>query len=173
MSDRLQQAVDRWLRAEGDSNGVSDRTLRRVFRALPTPPLSAGFTERVMLGAGFPTRRPAGAPLAWRIALVGALTLAAAAVAAAPKIALGLMSRISAGDVLRFAAGAVVETCQRLAEGLAVWQTINSIGETFTQVLSTPPILAALLVAMLLSAGGLRMLHGLLAIDRRSENARA
>lgn len=173
MNRRLHHAVNRWLRSERDEDEASDRALRRVFQALPAPPLPAAFTERVMFGAGFAAPRRVAAPLAWRIALVVALGVAAVATAAAPKVVFGLLRRISPGDVLRFAAGAVVETCQRLAEGLAVWQTISSIGETFSEVLSTPPILTALLLATLLSAGGFRMLHGLLAIDRRSENARA
>ena len=56
---------------------------------------------------------------------------------------------------------------------LAVWQTANSIGTTVAEVLSTPPILTAMLAASLLSAGGLRLLHGLRAIDRRRDDARA
>ena len=172
MKRRIHNAVDRWLRAERDAPEGSDKALRRVFEALPVPSLPADFTERVMLGAGLTAPRRV-APIGWRIALVAALTVAAAATATVPSVALGVWSRISAGAVLRFAAGAVVETCQRLAEGLAVWQTVSSIGETFADVLSSPPILAFLLAATLLSAGGLRMLHGLLAIDRRSENARA
>ncbi len=165
--------MNRWLRSERDADGVSDRALRRVFQALPAPPLPAAFTHRVMLGAGLELPRRAAAPLAWRIALAVALGLAALATAAAPRFVLGLLRQISPGDVLRFAAGAVVETCQRLAEGLSVWQTVSSIGATFSEVLSTPPILAFLLAATLLSASGFRMLYGLLAIDRRSENARA
>jgi hypothetical protein len=169
---RLHLAVRRWLRIESADGAGSDRALRRVFRALPAPPLGAGFADRVMLAAGLAPRR-ATAPLAWRLALGGALTLAAAAAAVAPTIAFGLLRRVSPGDLLQLAASAVVETCQRLGEGLAVWQTVNSIGEIFAEVLSTPPILTALLAASLLSAGGLRLLHGLLAIDRRSDNARA
>ena len=172
MSRRLQHAVSRWLGAEAEAPEASDRALRRVFEALPEPRLPAGFAERVMLGAGLVAPRPA-APMGWRIALGAALAVAAAATAMVPSVALGLWSWISAGDVLRFAAGAVVETCQRLAAGLAVWQTVSSIGETFAEVLSSPVILTALLAATLLSAGGLRMLHGLLAVDRRRENARA
>jgi hypothetical protein len=173
MSRRLHRTVDRWLRAESATTDDSDTGLRRVFQALPAPRLPDGFTDRVMLGAGLELPRRATAPLAWRMALGGALALSAAAAATAPKIAFGLIRQVSAGDILRVVAGAVVETCQRIAEGLAVWQTIDSVGETFAQVLSTPSILAALLAATLLSAGGFRMLHGLLAIDRRSENARA
>ena len=172
MSRRLHQAVNRWLRAERDATDDSDAGLRPVFQALPAPRLPDGFTERVMLGAGLAPPRRATAPLTWRIAVGGALVLSAAAAATAPRIALGVMSWISPGDVFRFVAAAVVETCQRLAEGLTVWQTVNSIVETFGDVLSAPSVLTALLAATLLSAGGLRMLHGLLAIDRRSENAR-
>ena len=173
MSRRLQRAVNRWLRAETVASEDSDRALRRVFRALPAPPLPAGFAERVMLGVGLAAPRRAPVPLAWRVALAGALTLGAGAVATAPGIVLGLLGRITPGDLLRLAATAVVETCQRLAEGLAVWQAASSIGGTFAEVLSGPWILTALLAAMLLSASGLRMLHGLLAVDRRRENARA
>ena len=172
MSRRLHQAVNRWLRAERDAQAASDRPLRRVFEALPAAPLPAGFADRVMLGAGLAAPRHV-APMGWRVALGAALTLAAAATATVPSIALGLWSRVSTGDVLRFAAGTLVETCQRLAEGLVVWQTVGSIGETFAAVLSSPPILTALLAATLISAGGLRMLHGLLAVDRRHENVRA
>ena len=173
MSRRLHRAVNRWLRGERAADEASDRSLRRVFQALPAPPLPAGFTDRVMLGAGIAAPRRTVTPLAWRSALVAALIVAAAATATVPGVALGLLRRISPGDVLRFAAGALVETCERLAEGLAVWQTAGAIGGTFAEVLSTPSILTALLAATLLSAGGLRMLHGLLAVDRRRENARA
>lgn len=166
MSRRLHRAVDRWLRAERAGGELSERRLRRVFQALPAPRLPAGFADRVLLAAGLTPRR-AALPLAWRLAAVAALAIAAAATATVPGFALGLLRQITPGDVLRFAATVVVETCQRLAEGLAVWQTVDSIGETFAAVLSTPSILAVLMAATLLSAGGLRMLHGLLAIDRR------
>lgn len=174
MSRRLDKAVSRWLRYEDrDTAEAADAALRRVFKRLPEPPLPHGLADRVMLRAGLAAPRPAAAAMGWRIALVGALMLAAAAAAMAPRVGVGLLRLISPGGLIRFAATAVVETCQRLAEGLAVWQTVSSIGETLTEVLSAPPILAALLAATLLSAGGFRMLHGLLAIDRRSENVRA
>jgi hypothetical protein len=173
MNRRLHRAVKRWLRAESAEAAGSERALRGVFRALPAPPLPAGFAERVLLAAGLEPARRAVTPLGWRLALAGALTMAAAAVAAAPTIVAGLIGRITTGDLLRFAAGAVVETCQRLAEGLAVWRTAGSIGDTFAEVLSAPWILTAMLAATLLSAGGFRMLHGLLAVERRREDARA
>ncbi len=171
MNRRLYRAVNRWLRAEGAEAAGSERALRGVFRALPAPPLPAGFAERVLLAAGLRPR--AATPLGWRLALAGALTLAAAAVATAPTIVVGLIGRITPGDLLRFAAGAVVETCQRLAEGLAVWRAAGSIGDTFAEVLSAPWILTVMLAATLLSAGGFRMLYGLLAVERRREDARA
>ena len=173
MSRRLDRAVNRWLAAEGAGAEGSERALRRVFRALPAPPLPVGFADRVMLGAGLAVPARRATPLVWRLALAFSLMVGALATATVPPVAYGFLSRVSAGDVLRFAANAIVESCQRLAEGLAVWQTVNSIGATFTEALSAPPILIALLAATLLSAGGFRMLHGLLAIDRRSENARA
>jgi anti-sigma factor RsiW len=174
MSRRLDKAVSRWLQDEHrDAAEAADVSLRRVFRALPAPPLPAGFADRVMLRAGLAPPPSAATPLGWRIALVGALILAAGAVATVPPVAFGVLRRFSLGDVIRLGAEAIVEVCQRLAEGLAVWQTINSIGGTLAEALSAPPILAALLTAALLSAGGLRMLHGLLAVDRRSENVRA
>lgn len=173
MSCRLDKAVRRWLRAELDADGASERALHGVFRALPTPRLPAGFADRVMLEVGLTPSRGAVAPLAWRIAVCTALAAAAAALAAAPDVARGLLRLVSPGDVLRLAAGIVVESCQRIAEGLAVWRAVNSIGETFVEFLSAPPILTALLAATLLSASGLRMLHGLLAVDRRSDDARA
>ncbi|MFQ5350306.1 MAG: hypothetical protein ACE5EG_07685 [Thermoanaerobaculia bacterium] len=172
MNRRLNKAVNRWLLAERGDSGDAETRLRRVFQALPAPRLPEGFAERVLSGTGL-MPQTAAAPLGWRIALGGALLLSAAAAAAAPRIVLGLMRWVTPGDVLRLAADAVVETCRRLAEGLALWQTANSIGDTFAEVLSTPAILTALLAATLLSAGGLRMLHGLLAVDRRRENARA
>ena len=165
--------MNRWLNAERDDAEGTERALRRVFAALPAPPLPAGFADRVMAGVGLVAPPRAATPMVWRLALAAALATAAMAVATVPPVAYGLLSRITTGDVLRLAANTVVEACQRLAEGLAVWQTVSSIGETFTEVLSAPPILIALLAATLLSAGGFRMLHGLLAIDRRSENARA
>lgn len=164
--------MNRWLRTERDSLESSERDLRRLFAALPAPPLPAGFADRVMLAAGLAATRPAVAP-GWRVALGAALTAAAAAATMVPTVVLGLWRQISTGDLLRFAAGVVVETCQRLAEGLALWQTLGSIGETFSAVLSSPPILMTMLAATLLSAGGLRMLHGLLAVDGRPENVRA
>ena len=172
MSRRLHRAVTRWLRAElADSQGA-EAGLRGVFRALPEAGLPQGFADRVMLAVGLaPARRPV--PLIWRIAAAVALLLSGAAAATTPRLASAVFGRISAGDLIRFASGALVETCERLAEGLAVWQAASSIGGTFAAVLSTPSILAALLAATLLSAGGFRMLHGLLAVDRRSENARA
>ncbi len=173
MSRRLHRAVNRWLGAERAAGGDSDTGLRRVFQALPEPRLPDGFADRVMLAAGLAPPKRVAAPLTWRIALAGALMLSGAAAATAPRVVAALVGRISPGDVIRFAAGALVETCQRLAEGLAVWQTANAVGETLTAALSSPSILTALLAATLLSAGGFRMLHGLLAVDRRSENARA
>ena len=169
---KLHRAVRRWLRAEDAAADGAGTALRGVFRALPAPPLGDGFTARVMLAAGLAPRR-AAAPLAWRLALGGALVLSAAATSVAPAIAWGVLRRISPADVLQLGATAVVETCQRLAEGLAVWHAASSIGTTLAEALSAPPILAALLAASLLSAGGLRLLHGLLAMDRRSDNARA
>ena len=173
MSRNLHRAVNRWLTAERDGAEGSERALRRVFAALPAPSLPAGFTDAVMARAGLAVPVRAATPMVWRLALAAALAAAAVAAATVPPVAYGLLSRITAGDVLRFAAGTVVEACQRLAEGLAVWQAFGSIGETFAGALSAPPILIALLAATLLSAGGFRMLHGLLAIDRRRENARA
>lgn len=173
MNRRLHRAVNRWLRTERGTSDGSEAGLRRVFEALPPPRLPAGFADRVMLGAGLAPPPRAAAPLTWRIGLVGAMMLAAVASATAPRLVSALAERISPGDLIRFAAGALVETCERLAEGLAVWQTVSSIGGTFASALSSPSILAALLAATLLSAGGFRMLHGLLAVDRRSENARA
>lgn len=173
MNRRLHRAVNRWLQAESGADAPSEEALRGVFQALPATRLPDGFADRVMLGAGLSAPRRVSFPLAWRTALVAALLVAGVAAATMPRFALGLLRQITAGDVLRLVAGAVVETCQRLAEGLAVWQTANSVGGTFADLLTSPPILTALLAAMLLSAGGLRMLHGLLAIDRRSENARA
>ena len=165
--------MNRWLRAETAAGGDAETGLRRVFEALPAPRLPVGFADRVLAGAGLAVPARAALPLGWRVALGGALVLAALALAAAPRVVAGLVSWVTPGDVLRLAATAVVETCQRLAEGLAVWQTASSIGDTLAAALLTPNTLAAMLLAMLLSAGGLRMLHGLLAVDRRSENAQA
>lgn len=173
MSRRLQNAVDRWLRAERAAAGGSERALRRVFRALPQPPLPAGFAARVLAGAGLAPRPRVAVPLAGRLGVGGALLLAATAAATAPRILAGVAGQFTAGDLLRLAAGAVVETCQRLAEGLALWQTASSIGGTFAEALSAPPFLAAMLAAILLSAGGLRMLHGLLAVEGRRDDVRA
>ena len=174
MSRRLHQTVGRWLREERrGAAAAADAALRRVFRALPAPAPSAGFVERVMVGAGLAPARPAPAALGWRIVISASLVLAAGAAAAAPGLALRLLRSVSPGALIRLGAEGVVETCQRLAEGLAVWQTLTSIGETLSQVLTAPPILAALLAATLLSAGGFRLLHGLLAVDRRAEDVRA
>lgn len=172
MSRRLHRAVDRWLHAESAAGGDSEAGLRRVFEALPAPRLPVGFADRVMAGAGLAVPAREAVPLVWRIAVAGALLLAAGTAAVAPRLVAGLVSQVTPGDLLRLAASVVVETCRRLAEGLAVWQTLSSIGDTFAEVLVTPYTLAALALAMLLSAGGLRMLHGLLAVDRRSENVR-
>ncbi len=171
MRNRLNEAVARWLGAEGGRGDAADAALRRVFEAWPLPSPSPGFVARVMAGAGLvPAPRPL--PLGWRVGLGLAMALAGAAAVVSPAVLAGLARLVSPADVAGLAAGTLVEVCQRLGEGLALWQALATLGRTVTEALSTPPVLAALLAASLMSAGGLRVLLSLSAVSRRSGDAR-
>lgn len=169
MSRRLHRAVRQWLAEERRGGAGAGRALGRVFEVLPPASPSPGFAERVMARAGL-TAAPAVVPLWWRIAVVGGTVLAAGSVVVGPALVGGLMRWLSAADLIGLAAGAVVETCQRLGEGLALWRTLGVVGRTVTDALSTPPLITALLAAALMSAGGLRLLHGLVTVERRNGN---
>lgn len=171
MSRRLRQAVDRWLADEARGAAAADEALRRVFLALPLPSPPVGFAARVMARAGL-APLPSSLPLVWRIGLVASMALAASALIVSPAVVAGVLRFVSAADVVGFAAGAVVETCQRFGEGLALWRTLGVVGRTVAAALSSPPLLATLLALSLMSAGGLRVLLALTVVPRRSGNVR-
>ncbi len=173
MIHRRKKALQSWLRDEKAGRlAAADAALRRLFRALPLPAPPAGFVDRVMAAAGL-APQPAWRPvLAWRLVLTAGLALAGGAAAIAPALTGAVLRRLSPGDLIGLGAGAVVETCRRFAEGLAVWETLGFVGGTIAEALSAPEVLAALAATSLLSAGGLRVLHGLLAVNRSSEHVR-
>lgn len=171
MRRRLSEAVERWLAVEAGGRRGADEALRRVFEAWPPPAPPPGFAARVMAGAGLAplTRHLA---LGWRIGLGLAMAMAAVAVMISPAILTGILRFVSPADLAALAAGTLVETCQRLGEGLALWQAFGTLGHTVMEALSTPPMLAVLLAASLTSAGGLRLLLALSALPGRSGDAR-
>lgn len=163
MARKLKRSVERWLEAERrGAVEAAEAALRGVFRQLPLPAPAAGFAARVMAGVGLARRAAPQPALGWRVAIGGAIVVAAAAAALAPAVASDLLARLSPAAVVGFVVGGLVETCQRLAEGLAFWQIMLAIGRALGSVLTSPPAMAALATALLLSAGGVRLL------DRKS-----
>jgi hypothetical protein len=167
-----QDALDRWLAAERDDRAdEAEAALRALFEAVPgiamaAPP--AGFADRVLARAGLQESARADW-LAWRpLRIVLALALAAAGfgVLWLPPVLRFVAGLWSVGGVVRGALRAVVEASQWLATALRCWDLLSTIAHALVQPVAVPQVMAALVVALLVSSLAFRVLRDQLTGER-------
>lgn len=172
---RLQMTVARWLAAEsGADRRRAELALRQVFLRLPVPTPAPDFVDRVLWRLGLlPQPAPAAASFGfrWKAVLAVCWTLAALATTLMPQALGALWVGLRPGKLVDYSAGLVVMVSERLASGLAVWETLSGVVAVVVSRLSAPTLLAASLVAALISIAAFGVLHGLLSPQRSSHYA--
>ncbi len=183
MQKRLFRAIRGWLGHElAERESRAEAALGQVFRALPPLLPPADLAEEVLARIGLAPAVWRPAPLAWQWKAAFALCASASAVAVAwlaswigsflAGFRPGAMGEIAAGLasfgewLVATGAAALVAGGQALARGLRVWEVLAHVGDLVSEVVSSPPLLAALLGATLLSLAAFKVLHGLLVPER-------
>ena len=165
-----QDALDRWLAAERhDQAEEAEAALFELFEALPQVAPPAGFADRVLVRAGLRTAAARADLFAWRpLRIVLALCLVATGLGALwlPPVLSALAGFWSLSGLVRGAVWATTEAAHGLASILRLWDLMAPIGRAFAQPLSTPPVMAILVGALLVSSLAFRFLRDQLTGER-------
>lgn len=173
----LERALTRWLALERAGRGAAaEEALARVFSRLPLPAVPAGFADRVLARAArtLPVlaRRPAQLALPARLAVAVCLALAGTSVLLLVPGALALAGEL-AGLLrpLELALGLLTGLAQRVGEGLAAWRALSEVGRLLSEIVASPPVLAALTAGLVASVGAFRLLQKMILPERSSRYA--
>lgn len=170
MTRALQRAYERWLALErAGRDAAAEVALGRVFARLPLPAVPAGFAERVLARAGLAMPLAARQPaLAMRLAVAICLALASSSLLLLPG-ALAVLGEL-AGLLrpIQLGLGLVTGVAQRFGEGVAAWRALSEAGRLLSDLAASPPVLAALTLGLLASAGAFRLLQRMVLAERSS-----
>jgi hypothetical protein len=165
---KLEEAVRDWLRSEErGSEREAEQAFLRVFALLPVPEPSTIWMERTLTRIGLAPRPVTAASWAYRIAVGLSLALASFALALVPSALATIARTVSLASLVDWGAGLIVIVIQRLAQGITIWGVLARVGEGVAAAMASPPALASLLLALIVSFGVIRALSGLLALERR------
>lgn len=172
------KAFKAWIQAErAGENADAERALHALFQELPEVRprrrfageslTGASFSERVLREAGV-APRPAPAPLPWplRAATAVALLLSAFALGWIPTVVSLVGQRITVGGVLDTLVQGFFHLTENVALLLSFWSYGESLYRSVMLVVMQPPVMAAALAAVLISAAALHSLRQLLALER-------
>jgi hypothetical protein len=156
-----QHSLDRWLAAErGGRPEEAEAALHELFEALPLIAPPAGFADRVLIRAGLgAARRDFFASRAVRLVL--ALCLAATGFGALwlPPTLRVLAGLWSLSGTLRAGVQALIDVTQWLASVLRLGELLLTVGRALTQPLTLPQVTALLVICLLASSLGFRLLR--------------
>jgi hypothetical protein len=168
---KLEQAVRDWLRSEErGSEQEAEEAFLRVFASLPIPEPSAIWMERTLTRIGLAPEPATATSWAYKIAVGLSLALASLALALVPSALATVARTVTLASLVDWAAGLIVIVIQRLAQGITIWGVLARVGEGVAAAMASPPALASLLLALIVSFGAIRALSGLLALERRTSH---
>jgi hypothetical protein len=156
------EALDRWLAAERDDRSDdADAALLEMFEALPLLAPPAGFASRVLARAGLQeiAMQSVFASRLLRLALVLSLIATGLGAIWLPPTLRALAGLWSLGDVVELGIRAVAAGSRGLAMVLGVWDWVFSLGRTLAEPLTSPQVLAALTLSLLVSGLAFRFLR--------------
>lgn len=187
------QALAAWLDAEGaaDDRGA-EWALREAFDALPQAVPSPEFSDRVLTAAGVGATAGTtagtttdtsaagwsallGKAAGWRgqswsfgsrMALASCLVLVAVSSSFFLPAALEVLNLLTATEVITGVVDSGLAVGNRLQDIQPLWQLAKTLYGTLLHVVTSPPILLALLTLTLLSSAALRSLLSLLPARR-------
>lgn len=176
MSRELKKAIESWLKRErSGSEEAAERALARVFRILPMPSPSAALTGRTLARLGLGSARSSARVRphwAYRWAIAMALALSGLATALyTPALLASVSLKGGANWGVDVAAGFLAAVSRRLAAGYTLWEVIARAGATAAEVVETPQVLGLTLATVLFGLATLRVLAGLVAVERSSYHA--
>jgi hypothetical protein len=171
--------LQRWLAAEAEASTpemgaeAAEAALVVLFEALPRLRPAPGFAERVRLrvwrstAAAPPRRRRdffAAAPVRWLVA--ACLLLAGALLWTLPPVLRELLAETGWSGVVRLPFEAVLRLADGLRSSLAAWEGLTRVGRVLAELVTQPPVAAALLAALAVTALAFRLLHDLISSNR-------
>lgn len=183
MSHKLKNATQSWLKVErragGETDEAAERALARVFRALPMPTPSSALANRTLARLGLSPLAPRAASRvlrrphwAYRWAVALSLSLSGlATVLYAPALLSSLSLKGSANWIVDVGAGFLATVSRRLAAGYTLWDVIARAGATAAEIMATPQVFGMMLATVLFGLATLRVLAGLVAVERSSYHA--
>jgi len=149
------------------TDAVAEEALFEVFQSLPLAAPSESFAARVLERAGVTSAQPTRWTRTWRTALAASLVLAGLAAAFLPEMVMRLVGPMVLIRPLEWAAAMFVGVVHQLATALDVWSNFVAVGHGVRLAFSTPPLFAAVVAGLVLSAIAVRVLYGLMVADRR------
>lgn len=159
MTQELNQELARWLKSEAEGKTQeADLAFRSVFRRLPVPEVPAGFSRRVLLGVGLPTRsrRDLFSLPAWRWAFAALFAGVGILVGLLPVAASGLGLTIRTGQVIDLFQAGLKTLVQVLAGGAGWLEEWLALPGLTMEAASSPVFLACFFVMTLISLVVLR-----------------
>jgi hypothetical protein len=98
------------------------------------------------------------------------LAAAGVALALVPSALMPWIGSLRPALVVQWWTSVLVGVSQRFASGFAVWKVLTEIGETVADAVTSPMMIAALTVALILSFATFRALSGLVSFERGAQN---
>jgi hypothetical protein len=158
--------LERWLAAEEATAEQAEAAFAALFSALPLAAPPAGFAARVLERAGIAPHRGLLASVWVRLALAVSLAGAGAVIALVPGLGRGLAAVIDPVALVAAVPGLVAAVSEQLVEAVALAVKLLDLSRALVAPLATPSVAGALLVALLVAAAALRLLHHLISNER-------
>lgn len=163
-----EELLYRWLTAERQGRDTeAEEVLFEVFRAIPLALPSAGFADRVLVGAG----------VVWswhlRSAIAACVFLSGLSAAFLLPAAFALLRLVTPGDVLSAVAQGLAGAASSLDEILSLWRFVAGLQEALWLVVATPQVTLTLLAMTALATLAYRSLVELLALQRSPQYVQA
>jgi hypothetical protein len=183
-----QDLLTRWLEAEeGDTSDTAEATaadtaLLELFAALPLagPAPAPGFADRVMRRVALETAAESAARPAlphwrerllrsrgFRLALAGSVAAAGITLPWLPWILAALARLWSFGDVIRLAAGSVIDASRILLVLAGISQWALTLGSALALSATSPAIVKLVTLALIVAGASFVFLRDLITRDRR------
>lgn len=157
--------LERWLAAEEAGGEQAEAAFAALFAALPLAAPPAGFAARVLERAGIVPRGLLAS--VWvRLALAVSLAGAGAVIALVPGLARGLAAVLDPVALVAAVPGLVAAVSEQLVQAVALAVKLLDLSRALVTPLATPSVAGALLVALLVAAAALRLLHHLISTER-------
>lgn len=153
-----------WLHAEARGHDAdAERALQALFVGLPAARPGRRFAGRVLAAAG--VERPSWS-VAQRAAVAACLLAAGLAATYLPPILLGVARGIGPGRLMEAAIQALLAFYEQVAVLVTLGQVCESLYRAFVLVATSPPAVAAWVLALAVTFFCVRVLSWLLALQR-------